>query len=164
MKKILLASDHAGFELKEEIQKYLLGLGYSVEDMGALYYEPIDDYPDFIRPLAERISKDSNTLGIIFGGSGQGEAMVANRIPGVRAIVFYGPRSTIAEVDVHGQLGHNAFEIVTLGRLHNDANVLSIGARFVTEHDAKEAVKLFLATEHIPDERHDRRIKKIDQH
>ncbi len=164
MKKILLASDHAGFELKEEIQKYLIDEGYKVEDIGALFYEPTDDYPDFIRPLAERIGKEhkNDTLGIIFGGSGQGEAIVANRIPGVRCAVFYGAKSPTTAVDVTNHVSHASFEMITLAKLHNNANILSIGARFVTEGDAKEAIRIFIETEHKPDERHDRRIKKID--
>lgn len=164
MKKILLASDHAGFELKEAIQADLLKAGYTVEDIGALYYQADDDYPDFIRPLAERIAQEPESIGIIFGGSGQGEAIVANRVPGVRAAVFYGPKNPTTAVDVTGQLSQSDFEIVRLAKMHNNANVLSIGARFVTLNDAKEAINIFIATLYIPEERHDRRITKIDNH
>ena len=87
--RIVLATDHAGFELKESVKKYLLDLNYDVKDFGAFEYEPTDDYPDFINPAAQFISENDNTMGIIFGGSGQGEAMAANRFKGVRAAVFY---------------------------------------------------------------------------
>lgn len=162
MKKILLASDHAGFELKEAIQASLMEAGYTVEDIGALFYEPNDDYPDFIRPLAERIAKEPDSLGIIFGGSGQGEAMVANRVPGVRCAVFYGPKSPTTAVDITGRLSKNDFEIVRLAKMHNNANVLSIGARFMTINDVKTAVQIFLGTIYVEEERLQRRIEKID--
>ncbi len=89
--KIYIGSDHAGFEIKEKLKAYLgeLGLGYKVEDKGAFSYDTDDDYPDFIRPVAEAVAKDLNSRGIILGGSGQGEAMCANRVPGARAAVFY---------------------------------------------------------------------------
>ena len=113
--KIFLGSDHAGFQLKEEVKGFLIKKGYSVEDKGALQYQAEDDYPDFIRPVAEAVSKDpENVRGIIFGGSGQGEAMCANRIKGVRAAVYYG----------------GTVHIVELSREHNNANVLSLGAGF----------------------------------
>ena len=108
--RIVLATDHAGFKLKEAVKKSLLELGLEVKDFGAFEYESTDDYPDFINPAAKFISEKDNTMGIIFGGSGQGEAMAANRFKGVRAAVFYdGPD-----------------EIINLSRLHNNANVLSL--------------------------------------
>src|SRR3989344_8849059 len=88
--KIYLASDHAGFELKEKIKKYLADLGHEIDDKGAFKFDPEDDYPDFIRPAAEAVAKDPESRAIIFGGSGEGEAMVANRVKGARAAVFYG--------------------------------------------------------------------------
>ena len=113
--KIHLATDHAGFDLKNSIREYLINQGYDVKDHGAYEYDALDDYPDFIIPCAKAVSKDLNSRGIIFGGSGQGEAMAANRIKGVRAAVFYnGPD-----------------EIIRLSRQHNNANILSIGARFM---------------------------------
>lgn len=145
--KIYLASDHAGFELKEALKKYLAGLGYEVEDKGAFSLNPEDDYPDFIRPVAEAVVADPDNRGIVLGGSGQGEAMVANRYTGVRAAVYYG-----------GQR-----EILKLSRAHNNANVLSLAARFISEQEAKEAVKLWLETPFSGNERHIRRIEKIDQ-
>jgi ribose 5-phosphate isomerase B len=147
--KLYIASDHAGFEHKNGIISYLRdGLGYEVEDMGALELDPQDDYPDLISRAAKEVSKDpENSRGIIFGGSGQGEAMVANRFSGIRAIVY---------------CAHNP-EIIKLSREHNNANVLSIGARFVSINEAKEAVKLWLEAPFPGDERHVRRISKIDE-
>ena len=113
--KIHLATDHAGLELKEKVKLYLSDLNYEVIDHGAYEYDALDDYPDFIFPCANAVSNDPESKGIILGGSGQGEAMAANRIKGCRAAVFYsGPK-----------------EIVTLSREHNNANILSLGARFM---------------------------------
>lgn len=151
--KIYIGADHAGYELKEKIKAYLsgLGLGYEVVDKGAFSLDPNDDYPDFIRPVAEAVSEsplldNEESFGIIFGGSGEGEAMDANRIEGVRACEYYGGN----------------FDIVKTSREHNNANVLSLGARFMTEDEAKFAVELFLNTKFSGDERHIRRIEKLD--
>ncbi len=155
--KIFLGADHAGFELKEGLKKYLREeLGYEVSDEGAFTFDPNDDYPDFVRIVAKRVAGDpTGSRGIIFGGSGQGEAIVANRYANVRAIVYYGlPR---AESN-----GENNLDVIKLSREHNDANVLSLGARFLTVDEAKKAVKLWLETKPSADERHLRRIKKID--
>ena len=144
--KIYLGTDHAGFELKEAVKKFLAEKEFEVEDKGALAYRAEDDYPDFIRPVAEAVAGDpKNSRGIIFGASGQGEAICANRIKGVRAAVFYG----------------GSIKIPELSREHNDANILSLGARFLTEEDAKLAVDVWLRTP-FADGRHKRRIDKID--
>ena len=144
---IVLATDHAGFELKEAVKKSLLEFGFEVKDFGALGYEPTDDYPDFINPAAKFISENDNTMGIIFGGSGQGEAMAANRFKGVRAAVFYdGPD-----------------EIINLSRLHNNANVLSFGSRFIDAGRAKELIKQWLSVE-FEGGRHQKRIEKLDSY
>lgn len=145
--KILLASDHAGFEYKQEVKNWLRTLGYEVQDEGNFSLISDDDYPDFIKVVAKQISSDpDNIKGIVFGGSGQGEAIVANRYPNVRAVVYYGSTP----------------EILTLSRDHNDANVLSIGARFVNLDEVKEGIKKWLQTQFSEEERHIRRIKKID--
>ncbi|MBI1957306.1 MAG: RpiB/LacA/LacB family sugar-phosphate isomerase [Candidatus Niyogibacteria bacterium] len=149
--KIYLASDHAGFELKEKIKKYLTELGHAVEDRGPARFDPEDDYPDLIRPAAEAVAADPESRGIILGGSGQGEAMVANRIRGIRAVVFYG-----------GQWVGHGDRVVKLSRDHNDANILSLGARFMDFLMAQRAIDLWLKTPFSRDERHLRRIKKID--
>jgi ribose 5-phosphate isomerase B len=146
-KTIVLAADHAGFELKEEVKKSLLELNYEVKDFGAFEYESTDDYPDFINPAAQFISENNNTIGVIFGGSGQGEAMAANRFKGVRAAVFYdGPD-----------------EIIDLSRLHNNANVLSFGSRFIKSERAIELIKQWLSVE-FEGGRHQKRIEKLDSH
>ena len=94
--KIYLASDHAGFGLKQFLGDHLKDLGYAVEDCGALEMDPLDDYPDFIIPAAKKVAKNPHSRGIIMGGSGQGEAIAANRIKGVRAVVFYdGPMDIV---------------------------------------------------------------------
>ena len=144
---IYLASDHAGFELKEKVKKFLIDSGYEVEDFGAFKLDPDDDYPDFIRKAAEAVSKDpENSRAIILGGSGEGEAMVANRYKGVRAAVYYGSKE----------------EILKLSREHNDANVLALGARFLNPKEALEAVAFWLKHPFSRKERHQRRIQKID--
>lgn len=159
--KIYLGSDHAGFQLKEEVKEFLLKKGYSVEDKGALQYQAEDDYPDFVRPVAKAVAGDLVSFGIIIGGSGQGEAIVANRQKGVRAVVFYGTRAPIADADVNARKSDDPFEIVKLGRMHNNANILSIGARFVSQKEAEKAVEIFLATD-FEGARHVARLEKID--
>ena len=145
--KIYLGTDHAGYELKGELKPYLEELGYEVEDKGATKLDEKDDYPDFIFPVAEAVASDPEGRGIILGGSGQGEAMTANRVKGVRAAVYYGGKE----------------EIITLSREHNDANVLSLGARFITPDEAKKVVKKWLDTAFSNEERHERRIGKLDR-
>ncbi len=144
--KILLAADHAGYELKNQIKEFLISEGFEVEDMGAHTLNKEDDYPEIMLPVAMRVLSDNNTRGIIFGKSGQGEAMVVNRFPGIRAIVYHGKN----------------LEIVRLGREHNDSNILSIGAGFVEFEEAREAVRLWISTPFSNDERHIRRIEQMD--
>ena len=144
--KIYLATDHAGFELKEFLKNYLINNGFNIEDCGALEMDPLDDYPDFIIPAAKKVAENSDTRGLIMGGSGQGEAMAANRIKGVRAAVFYnGPT-----------------DIVKLSRSHNNANILSLGARFITPEKATEVVEMWL-NEPFEGGRHKKRIDKLDE-
>jgi len=161
--KIFIGSDHAGFELKEKIKEYLSGLelGFKIEDRGAFNYVENDDYPDFVKLVAEDVVKNEGSFGIILGGSGQGEAMCANRTKGIRAAVFYGQKELVQETDAEWNKNSDPFEIVKLTREHNDANILSIGARFVEEDEAKFAVELFLNTKFSGDERHIRRINKF---
>ena len=143
-KTIVLATDHAGFELKEHVKKFLLEKGFEIKDFGALEYDALDDYPDFIIPASKFIS-ENKLIGIIFGGSGQGEAIAANRIKGTRAVVFYnGPD-----------------DIIKLSRSHNNANILSIGARFVDNQRAEEIINLWLSTT-FEEGRHQKRINKLD--
>lgn len=145
--KIIIASDHAGFKLKNILIRYLKDLDYEVRDFGPFIYNFSDDYPDFIFPAAKAVSADPKNLkGIFIGGSGEGEAMVANRFPSVRAAVYYGYSE----------------QILKLSRKHNNANVLTIGSRFVNKEDAKKAIKIWLETKFTRDKKHLRRIKKID--
>lgn len=159
--KIYIASDHAGFALKNALIEHVRTLGYAVEDMGAPTLNPDDDYPDFMTPLAEKIAEFPESRGILVGGSGQGEAMCANRIPGVRAAVFYGPRPVTATLDIEGGRSEDGFDAIRLPRRHNDANVLSIGARFVSGREADEAVRIFLETPFSDSPRHTRRLQKF---
>ena len=160
---IILASDHAGFNLKESVKKFLNEKGYSVLDVGAHELIPEDDYPVYMTAAAMKVAEDleGNTKAIIFGGSGQGEAIVANRFPGVRAIVWYG--DTCSKVCcLPDGVAKDGDSVLKLSREHNDANVLSIGARFVSEEETKRAVITWLTTAFSGDERHKRRIEEID--
>lgn len=154
--KIYIGSDHAGFGLKEKLIPYLRDLGHEVIDKGAFEYNEEDDYPDYIFPVAREVSLHPNEVrGIVLGGSGQGEAMAANKFNDVRAAVYYGD-------GLRSATGDNE-SIIKLSREHNDANILSIGARFVTEDEMKSAVKEWLDTSFSGSERHKRRISKMDQ-
>ncbi len=141
---IYLASDHAGYELKNRIQKMLEKMNLVCKDVGPHKLDSNDDYPDFILPAAKSVSEDPGSKGIVFGGSGQGEAIAANKVKGIRAAVYYG----------------GPLEIVKLSRLHNDSNMLSLGARFLSAVEAEGAVKLWLTTGYEGG-RHERRIRKI---
>ena len=145
-KKIILATDHAGFKLKEEIKKYLTKKGMEVEDMGTHTLNPKDDYPDFIIPAAKKVAKDQS-MGIIFGASGQGEAIAANKVKGIRAALYYGKNR----------------DIVKLSRTHNNTNILSLGAKFLSKEEAIKAVETWINTDFSNEERHIRRIKKISK-
>jgi len=144
---IHLATDHAGFEHKQAVAKWLLEEGFTVIDHGALAYDESDDFPDFIALAAAAVSKNPQSeCAVIFGGSGQGEAMMANRFPHVRATVLY------ADMD----------DMVTLSREHNNANVLSIGARFLSVDATKRLVWQWLQLAAPLEERHQRRIQKLE--
>jgi ribose 5-phosphate isomerase B len=146
-KIIHVASDHAGFPHKVEIVRWLIELGHEVVDHGAKVLDSEDDYPDFIALAAAAVSASpESSCGIIFGGSGQGEAMLANRYANVRATVYYGNRP----------------EIISLSREHNDANVLSVGARFVSIEETKDCISTWLAAEMLADEKYLRRNQKLE--
>lgn len=159
--KIYIASDHAGFDLKKVLIEHLKSQNIDVEDCGAFEFDSDDDYPDFIYPCAKKVGENPGSLGIVMGGSGQGEAMVANKAKGVRAALFYGAVLPQAAVDVAGRKSADRLEMLRLTREHNDANVLSLGVRFLTENEAKEAVDLFVSKGFSGEERHKRRIEKI---
>lgn len=161
MPNVYFASDHAGFALKNQLIERVRALGYTVEDMGASALDMEDDYPDFIRPCAQRVVNEPNALAIVIGGSGQGEAMCANRILGVRAALFYGKRNVTTDLKDEVGYSEDGLDIVRFSRQHNDANVLSLGARFLREDEAAEAVKVFLETNFSGAVRHMRRIAKF---
>lgn len=153
MKKVYLGCDHGGFSLKEIIKNYLSENGYEVEDMGAHELVEDDDYPDYVFPVAEAVvSKTSKRadlheeeiFGVVLGRSGNGEAMSANKVHGARAVVCTG------------------VEMARKAREHNNANILSIGADYVSDDIALEIVKTFIETHFSGDERHKRRLKKIE--
>ncbi len=146
---IYFASDRAGFHLKKEIKKFFETHNIQFEDLGPFEYDEKDDYPDFIIPVAEKVGEggDKNQA-IIFGGSGQGEAIAAGKVKGVRATVFYGGPG----------------KIITLSKEHNNANILSIGARFVNPVQAKHAIELWLKTPFAREKRHVRRTRKIEKY
>jgi ribose 5-phosphate isomerase B len=141
MKKIALGSDHAGYKLKEKIKGYLKSKAYTVADYGTSSDEPVD-YPDYIRPAAESVSKGENDLGIVFGGSGNGEAMVANKVKRIRCGLCWNEESA------------------RLAKEHNNANMISLGERMLSEEEAVKIVDSWLNAE-FKGGRHLRRIEKI---
>lgn len=142
--RVHIATDHAAFELKEFLVGKLAEAGYEVVDHGASSYDALDDYPDFILPCAQAVAAERG-LGIVLGGSGNGEQIMANKVRGVRAILAY-----------------NA-EIARLGREHNDANVISLGGRMQSLDQAWDMVKVFLETPFSGEGRHQRRIDKVSE-
>jgi len=142
MKIISLGSDHAGYKYKELVKKHLTSGGYAVKDLGT--FSPEDcDYPDFIRPAAQAVAEGQADAGVVFGGSGNGEAIVANKVKGVRCAVCWSE------------------ETATLAKTHNNANVISIGERMVTPKMALRIVDAWLSAE-FEGGRHQRRIDKIE--
>lgn len=144
--KIYMGSDHAGYELKEKLKPIITELGFQVVDRGAFKLEANDDYPDFCAIVARDVENDPESKGIVLGGSSVGEAIIANRFKGIRAVAYYGGN----------------IDLIKLSREHNDCNVLSLGARLMPDEEAIYAVKMWLDTQFSHDERHVRRIKKID--
>ena len=151
--KIAIASDHAGFELKKYLINYIEELGLEVQDFGPLLYTEDDDYPDYVKSVGEYISENNNPedfRGIVIGGSGQGENICANRYDNVRSVIVYG-----------NDMNLNT-NIVKLSRQHNDANIISFGARFITNENASELLKIWLEEKFSNEERHVRRLSKIE--
>jgi ribose 5-phosphate isomerase B len=141
MKKIIMASDHGGFELKEKIKKFVQGLGYSVDDVGCNSLDSVD-YPDFGFKAAEKVAKEG-CLGLLFCGTGIGISITANKVRGIRAA-----------------LCHNEF-MAEMARIHNNANILVLGGRVIGDELAKSIVKKYLETPFPDEERHRKRIDKI---
>jgi len=153
--KIYIGTDHAGYVLKEKLISSLKLQGYEVIDKGAFEYNEEDDYPDFVVPVASAVSKDPEKVkGIILGGTGEGEAIAANKFPHVRAVVYYGKAECVVDDEA---------DIILRSRQHNNANILSLGARYFTEESMMDAVNLWLNTPFSEDQRHIRRLAKIDE-
>jgi ribose 5-phosphate isomerase B len=160
--KIALATDHAGFEQLKQLKEYLIAEGHECVDFGPTSFDKADDYPDFIFPAAHAVADGDCEVGIIMGGSGQGEAMAANRIKGVRCTLFYGPVIAKTAVDAEGTMSEDPYEILKLSRQHNHANVLSLSARFLTLEEMKQAVEVWLGASYDDAERHARRVTELD--
>ena len=141
--RVHIATDHAGYELKNYLVEALAADGHDVVDHGAAAYDASDDYPDTILPGAQAVAADPGSLGIVLGGSGNGENIIANKVPGIRSILAWNEQTA------------------RLGREHNAANVVAIGARMHEAAAALDLVRVFLATAFSGDVRHQRRIDKI---
>jgi ribose 5-phosphate isomerase B len=141
--RLHIGSDHAGLELKNELLAHLVNNGHDVTDHGPYEYDALDDYPDFCIPAAQAVSKDPASLGVVIGGSGNGEQVSANKVKGIRAVLAW------------------SIETAKLGKEHNNANVVSIGGRMHSIDQCKEIIDAFIATPFSNDERHIRRIDKI---
>jgi len=141
--RIHIGSDHAGLELKAELIKHLSGNGHDVTDHGPFEYDALDDYPDFCIPAAEAVAKDPSSLGIVLGGSGNGEQIAANKVKGIRAALAW------------------SIETAKLAKAHNNANVIAVGQRQHSAQEVKDFIDAFIATSFPGDERHARRIAKI---
>lgn len=144
--RIHIATDHAGFELKEYLAGKLREAGHDVVDHGAYSYDPVDDYPPMCIACGEAVVDDPGSLGIVIGGSGNGEQIAANKVKGVRAALAWN------------------LETARLGREHNDANIIAIGARQHGNEEALSFVELFIGTSFNGDERHQRRIELIGEY
>jgi ribose 5-phosphate isomerase B len=144
--RIHIGSDHAGLEFKNELITHLVAKGHDVTDHGPYEYDALDDYPDFCIPCAEAVAKDASSLGIVLGGSGNGEQIAANKVKGVRAALVW------------------SIETAALAREHNNANVISLGQRLHGADFVKQLIDTFIATKFPGDERHVRRIEKISNY
>lgn len=162
--KIALTTDHTGLaygHLYQDIKDYLTSLGHEVLDYGPNEFNPEDDYPDLIFPAAKAVASSECEAAIIMGGSGQGEAMAANRINNVRCTLFYGPAIAKHPINAEGDMSTDPYEILRLSRRHNHANVLSLAVRFLSFNEAKDAIKVWLETPYDQSERHVRRVNKL---
>jgi ribose 5-phosphate isomerase B len=141
--RIHIGSDHAGLEFKNELIEHLVNKGHDVTDHGPYEFDALDDYPDFCIPTAQAVAKDPLSLGIVLGGSGNGEQIAANKVAGVRAALVW------------------SIATAKLAREHNNANVISVGQRQHSAQEVKDFIDAFIATPFSDDERHVRRINKI---
>ena len=144
--QVHIGGDHAAFELHQELLSFLEAEGHEVVDHGPFEYDAVDDYPVFVLRAAEGVAANPGSRGIVLGGSGNGEQMAANKVEGIRAALCY------------------TTELAQLAREHNDAQVISIGGRMQSVDEAKEMVRVFLATEFTGEERHQRRIDMVTRY
>jgi ribose 5-phosphate isomerase B len=161
--KIALSTDHAGYERLKKLKEGLELAGYATHDFGPAQFNIDDDYPDYIKPACESILAGGCAVGIIFGGSGQGEAMAANRFKGIRCTVWYGPSVPIEAVNAEGIMSDDPYEILKLSKAHNNANMLSIAGRFVNDDETLRVAITWLNEVFNGEERHQRRIQKLDE-
>lgn len=164
--RIAVSTDHTGLAYEgmyEEVKRFLAELGHEINDYGPRTLDMDDDYPDFIVPAARAVVDGSCDVAIVMGGSGQGEAMAANRLKGVRCTLFYGPVNARQPIDAEGGHSDDPYEILRLSRQHNHANVLSLATRFLNPEEMKTAIKIWLETPPSDAERHTRRVRKLDQ-
>jgi ribose 5-phosphate isomerase B len=161
--RIALSTDHAGFAQLNLLEKFLREQGHECINYGPKEFDAEDDYPDFIFPAAKAVASGECELGIIMGGSGQGEAMAANRIKGARCMVYYGPAKAVGAVDAGGAEAADEYEILRLSKQHNDANMISFAARFVSQSEIEKAAGLWLDEKFSGAKRHSRRIAKLDE-
>lgn len=160
---IALTTDHAGFEALRQLQVWLEEQGHTCVNFGPTQLDLDDDYPDFMFAAAQAVSRGAFERGIIMGGSGQGEAMAANRFSNVRCALFYGPAVAKVAVDAEGHTNTDPYEIVRLSREHNNANILSLSGRFLSMEEMQTAIKIWLETPFSNVERHQRRIDKLSK-
>ncbi|MFC0358795.1 MULTISPECIES: ribose-5-phosphate isomerase [Kytococcus] len=142
--KIHLGGDHAAYDLQRHLVQWLTDAGHEVVDHGPAEYDAVDDYPVFVLPAARAVAEDPASLGIVLGGSGNGEQIAANKVAGVRAALAWSP------------------ELAVLARQHNDARILSLGARFLDTATAEAIVEAFVTTEFTGEERHARRVAMVE--
>ena len=156
--RIAIASDHTGFDLLPELTDWLVSLGHQCQNFGPTEFRAEDDYPDYVNQAAAAVAQGICEVGIIIGGSGQGEAMVANRLPKVRCAVFYGTAVPRRPIDIAGHTSRDPYEVLRLSRQHNDANILCLGAE--KRKRVSEIVDAFLTSE-FEGGRHQPRVDKI---
>lgn len=161
--KIAITTDHTGYEVLQTLKSWLQSQGHECVDFGPQTFDVDDDYPDLMFPAARAVAGGDCEVGIILGGSGQGEAMVANRVKGARCTLFYGPVSAKTAIDVEGNTSDDPYEILRLSRQHNHANMLSLSVRFLSLDEMKQAIEIWLGTPYSDLERHSRRVRKLDE-
>lgn len=162
---IAVTTDHTGLaydDVYSQLKSYLAELGHEIRDFGPQSLDVNDDYPDLIAPAARAVVSGECEAAIIMGGSGQGEAMAANRIKGIRCTLFYGTAVAKQPIDAEGHQSSDPYEILRLSRQHNHANVLSLSSRFLSFDEMKEAARIWLTTPYADEARHVRRVQKLD--